>query len=143
MDQEQRIRDGVLFAPGDEALVRLKLKAHNLSQQYSMSREDETALRASILQELLGNFGADGFIQGPVFFHYGCHTKIGRNFFANYNLTIQDDGEVTIGDDCSFGPNVTIVTPVHPMLASERRALRDPEGAVRHMCWAKPVRMLK
>jgi len=76
-----------------------------------------------------------------VFFHYGCHTKIGRNFFANYNLTIQDDGEVTIGDDCSFGPNVTIVTPVHPMLASERRALRDPEGAVRHMCWAKPVRI--
>lgn len=30
---------------------------------------------------------------------------------------------VTIGDHCSFGPNVTIVTPLHPMLGSERRGV--------------------
>jgi hypothetical protein len=35
---------------------------------------------------------------------------------------------VTIGDHCDFGPNVTIVTPVHPMLADERRAMRCADG---------------
>ena len=60
--------------------------------------------------------GEGSFIQGPVTFHYGVHTTIGKRFFGNFNLTVQDDAKVTIGDDCSFGPNVTIVTPVHPML---------------------------
>ena len=46
---------------------------------------------------------------------------------------------MTIGNDCNFGPNVTIVTPVHPMLASERKQMPDSEGVPRHMCYAKPV----
>ena len=62
-----------------------------------------------------------GMFVCPVFFHYGVHTRIGKRFFGNFNLTVQDDAPVTIGDDCSFGPNVTIVTPVHPMLPDERK----------------------
>ena len=46
---------------------------------------------------------------------------------------------MTIGDDCSFGPNVTIVTPIHPMLPDERKAMMDKDGIPRHMCYAKPV----
>lgn len=45
-----------------------------------------------------------------LYFHYGSHTEIGDRFFANFNLTIQDDGKVKIGDDCNFGPGVTIGT---------------------------------
>ena len=78
-------------------------------------------------------------IQGPIAFHYGKHTKIGRNFFGNFNLTIQDDGEVTIGDRCNFGPNVTIVTPIHPMVPEERNALLGPDGKPKRLCYAKPV----
>ena len=52
---------------------------------------------------------------------------------------MQDDGEVTIGDHCDFGPNVTIVTPVHPMIASERKAIRTAGGEVKRLCYAKPV----
>ena len=55
------------------------------------------------------------------------------------NLTIQDDAHVTIGDDCNFGPNLTIVTPVHPMLPEERRFMLDKDGIKRHLCYAKPV----
>jgi maltose O-acetyltransferase len=59
--------------------------------------------------------------------------------FINFNFTVQDDACVTIGDDCSFGPNVTIVTPVHPMLPGERKALLAPDGTPRHLCYARPV----
>ena len=52
---------------------------------------------------------------------------------------MQDDAEVTIGDDCNFGPNATIVTPIHPLLANERNKIRTPEGAERRLCYAKPV----
>ena len=88
---------------------------------------------------MLAEFGEGSFMQGPVFFHYGKHTKIGKRCFFNYNLTIQDDAPVVIGDDNNFGPNVTIVTPVHPMLPDERRVILDRDGTPRHLCYARPV----
>ena len=78
-------------------------------------------------------------MQGPIFFHYGTHTTIGDRLFANYNLTVQDDAKVTIGSDVNFGPNVTIVTPVHPLIASERNAMITEEGEVKRLCYARPV----
>lgn len=137
--EEARINAGVLFCPGDPELRAIKLKAHKLNTRYNATFEDETETRAQILKELIGEFGEGSFIQGPIAFHYGQHTKIGKRFFGNFNLTIQDDAQVTIGDDCNFGPNVTIVTPVHPMLPNERKVLYDSEGNPKRLCWAKPV----
>lgn len=137
--EEQRIAAGVLFCPGDPELKAIKLRAHNLDTEYNATFENETEKRSQILKELIGEMGEGSFIQGPIAFHYGQHTKIGKRFFGNFNLTIQDDAQVTIGDDCNFGPNVTIVTPIHPMLPEERKVLYDSEGVSRRVCYAKPV----
>lgn len=137
--EEEKIRAGVLFCPGDPELVAIKRKSHNLDVDYNQTHEDEFEKRDAILHEILGELGEGGRIQGPIAFHYGKHTKIGKNFFANFNFTVQDDAEVTIGDECNFGPNVTIVTPVHPMVAEERRAMLNSAGEVKHLCYAKPV----
>lgn len=139
MNEEEKIRAGILFCPADSELKAIKLKTHNLNVDYNNTYEDETEKRAAILSEIIGEFGEGGFIQGPIAFHYGKHTKIGKNFFGNFNLTIQDDAEVTIGDNCNFGPNVTIVTPVHPMLSNERREMLTADGSKKHLCYAKPV----
>lgn len=60
-------------------------------------------------------------------------------FLASFNLTIQDDARVTIGNDCNFGSGVSIVTPVHPMLPDERNLMMDKDGKPKHLCCAKPV----
>ena len=137
--EEERIFQGIVFCPGDPELVALKLRTHNLNVDYNNTYEDEYEKRAAILGEILGEMGEGTRIQGPIAFHYGKHTKIGRNFFGNFNLTIQDDGEVTIWDRCNFGPNVTIVTPIHPMVPEERNALLGPDGKPKRLCYAKPV----
>ncbi len=137
--EEEKIAAGVLFFPGDPELKAIKLKTHNLNVDYNQTYEDETEKRAAILGEILGELGEGSFIQGPIAFHYGKHTRIGKRFFGNFNLTIQDDAAVTIGDDCAFGPNVTIVTPCHPMLPDERKSIRCADGVVRRLCYAKPV----
>ena len=139
MKEEEKIKAGILFSPADPELVERKRKTHDLNVDYNQTREGETEKRTQILSGMVGSMGSDCFIQGPVFFHYGVHTKIGDRFFGNFNLTIQDDAEVTIGDDCNFGPNVTIVTPVHPLLPDERRAMLDAEGNRKHLCYARPV----
>ena len=137
--EEERIFAGQLFSPGDPELRALKLKAHNLNTRYNQTFEDDVELRAEILAQLLGAMGEGGFIQGPIAFHYGVHTFIGKHFFGNFNLTVQDDAKVVIGDRANFGPNVTIVTPVHPLVASERSQMLDANGRPAHLCYALPV----
>lgn len=120
MREEERLLSGIVFMPGAPELRAIKLATHNLNNDYNATYEDETEKRAEILHKMLGEMGEGTFLQGPIYFHYGKHTKIGKRVFINFNFTVQDDALVTIGDDCNFGPNVTIVTPVHPMLADER-----------------------
>ena len=139
MTEEQKIFKGELFSPGAPELRAMKLKSHNLSQAYTQTREDETEKRAALAQDILAEFGQGSFMQGPIFFHYGKHTRIGQRVFINYNFTVQDDACVTIGDDCNFGPNCTIVTPVHPMLPDERYLMYNENGEKKHMCYARPV----
>lgn len=139
MKEEQKIFDGQLFSPADAELKAIKLRSHKLSAEYSRTNEDDVEVRASLAQLILAEFGDGSFLQGPVFFHYGKHTRIGKRNFFNYNLTIQDDAPVTIGNDNNFGPNVSIVTPIHPMLPGERRIMLDSGGNRKRFCYAKRV----
>lgn len=143
MTEDEKRAAGLLFFPMDPALKAIKLRTHKLNINYNAAYEDETEKRAAILGEMLGGLGEGSFLQGPVTFHYGKHTKIGKNVFINFNLTVQDDAEVVIGDGCDFGPNVTIVTPVHPMLAAERKRMRNERGEEVRLCYAKPVHIGK
>ena len=139
MSEEENIFKGILFCPGAPELKAIKLRSHKLSTEYSRTSEDEIELRKTLAEQILLEFGDGSFMQGPVFFHYGKHTRIGKRCFFNYNLTIQDDASVTIGNVNNFGPNTTIVTPVHPMLPNERRFLFNKNGEQKHLCYAKPV----
>ena len=139
MTEEEKIFAGQLFCPGHPDLKALKLRSHNLCALYNRLFEDEEEAREALLKKIVGSLGEGARMQGPIFFHYGSHTSIGKAFFANYNLTVQDDGRVTIGDHCNFGPNVTIVTPMHPMLPDERRGMVCDDGVERFLCYAKPV----
>ena len=131
--------NGEMFFPGEDWRVAIKKKAHALNQQYNLLNEDQVEQRRAILTELLGELNEGVSFNGPIRFHYGRHTKIGKCTFFNFNFTCQDDTEVTIGENCDFGPNVTITTPLHPMLADERRTLMCPDGVGRRLCYAKPV----
>ena len=122
-------------------MFKIKLRTHNLCSEYNRTFEDETEKRQALISNIFHEIGESSRLQGPIYIHYGKHTKIGNHFFANFNLTIQDDAEVVIGNHCDFGPNVTIVTPVHPMLPDERRAIMDKDGVPKHMCYAKPVKI--
>ncbi len=141
MTEEEKIFAGGLYCPADPELKALKRKAHNLNLDYNRLYEDETEEREHILKDLLGAIGEHTFLQGPSTFHYGCHTRIGNHVFVNFNFTVQDDARVTIGDHCDIGPNVTIVTPCHPMLPDERVEMLNEQGRPTRFCWAKPVQI--
>ena len=130
---------GKMFTPAEPWRVEIKKRTHMLNQKYNALTEFQMEERKEVLREILGELNENVTLQGPITFHYGRHTKIGRNTFINFNFTCQDDDMVTIGEYCAFGPNVTIVTPLHPMLADERRLLMCADGVPRRLCYAKPV----
>ena len=139
MTEEERIFSGELYSSEEPELIEKKRKAHRLSQEFNALFETDESERQAILEDLLCRIGEGTRMLGPIRFHYGCHTTIGKACFMNFNFTVQDDGKVSIGDHCNFGPNVTIVTPMHPMLAEERRGLTCSDGVERYLCYAKPV----
>ncbi len=141
MKEEEKIFRGMLFAPNVPELREKKHRAHRLSQEYNQTFEDDVNERNRILAELLAEMGEGTSMLGPIYFHYGCHTKVGVHCFMNFNFTVQDDACVTIGDYNHFGPNVTIVTPMHPLIAEERREIVCSDGVGRLLCYAKPVKI--
>ena len=138
-EQLERMLAGKLYDPSDEELAALRLKAHKLSRRYSNTDEDETELRSDILSQLTPNAQPGLFLQGPVYFDYGVFTHFGRNCYANFNFTVLDCCPVTIGDDVFFGPNCSLLTPMHALLSEERNARTKPDGSLYDLEYTKPI----
>ena len=82
-----------------------------------------------MLDELLPHHGEDLDVLGPVFFDYGVHTTMGDRVFANFNFTVLDCAPVTIGDDVLFGPNVSLLPPMHPLRWQDRNVRKAADGS--------------
>ena len=52
---------------------------------------------------------------------YGWQITIGARTFINYGCVILDAARVAIGDDVQVGPNVQLLTALHPLDPVERR----------------------
>ena len=126
MTEEEKIFAGKMFDPRSQELRDLKHRAHIACQRYNAMDEYDPA-RQQVLREILGAAGKTFYFQGPVQLNYGCHTFIGENFFANFNLMVMDDARIYIGDHVCFGPNVSLMATNHPLLAQERMGL-DEQG---------------
>lgn len=126
MKEEEKIFAGKMFDPRKQELKDIKYKAHAACQKYNMMDEFDSD-RNEVIRDILGKVGNVFYFQGPVQFNYGCHTFIGENFFANFNLTVMDDGKIFIGDNVCFGPNVSLMATSHPLIAQERMGL-DEDG---------------
>lgn len=139
MTETEKMLAGKLYDPSDPELARRRGAAHALSKQYNDTMEDETEKREGILRQLLPRLGAGVYLQGPIQFDYGIYTTIGENSYANFNFTVLDCCPVTIGDNVFFGPNCSIMTPVHPLLPSERNLRRRENSRLYDLEYAKPI----
>jgi maltose O-acetyltransferase len=112
---------GELYDPLDAELVRARERARNLCQDLNATRESQQTERQCIIRELLGECGADVWIQPPFFCDYGANILLGTKCFFNFNCVVLDVCQVKIGDCTLFGPAVQIYTATHPLGAELRR----------------------
>ncbi len=81
------------------------------------SRKEE---RRRLIRSLFGAVGERFTINPPFHCDFGFNIRVGENFIGNFNLTILDEAEVTIGDNVFIGPNVSLCTVIHYLNPEER-----------------------
>lgn len=137
MTEKEKMITGLVYDPADEQLAARRRYAHKLCNAYNVLDEDDPE-RDDILAELLPHRNG-AYLQGPVYFDYGDNTYFGKNFYANFNFTVLDCAEVTIGNDVYVGCGVSVVTPVHPLLPDERRMYVNAKGVPTDREYALPI----
>lgn len=139
MTEKEKMLAGQLYDSSDPELDRLRVKARKLARRYNLTDEDEREEQYEILKELLPNTREMPWMQAPVYFDYGCNTYFGKCCGVNFNFTCLDVGPIHIGDNVLIGPNVTLATPMHPLLPEERNVRLREDGSVYNLEYAKPI----
>lgn len=118
----ERMLAGDWYVGGDPESARIAAHARRelylYERAFAMGEPDADAHLRSALPHL----GADVCLLPPVRVDYGDNITVGEGTFANYGLVALDVAPITIGGHCQLGPNVQLLTPVHPLAPTPRAA---------------------
>lgn len=122
MTERERMDKGILYDPGDEEILAEQFPYLDELKEFNEVPSGEVEKREEMMKKMFAECGDNCYIQPPFFANWsGHHIYMGKNVYANFNLTVVDDGDVFIGDYVMIGPNVTIVTAAHPIKPDLRR----------------------
>ena len=139
MNECEKMLMGKLYDPNVPELLAMRQKAHRLCLRYNQTTESDSREREKILNEILPDRGEGSYLQGPIQFDFGTNTHVGINFYANFNFVVLDIAPITIGDNVFFGPNCSLLTPMHPFLPKERNLYQSPKGYMTDREYSKPI----
>ncbi|MFC7456460.1 sugar O-acetyltransferase [Brachybacterium sp. GCM10030267] len=117
----EKMRAGDWYLADDPAIQTAYRRALALSARFNRDYAEDPDTAQEILGDLLGTFGRGAHVRAPLYLDYGSNLHIGAGTFVNYHLTALDVVEIRIGDNCQLGPNIQLLTPVHPLEPEPRR----------------------
>lgn len=112
---------GEWYLADDPELVAGAERARVLSERFNSAEALDREGRRKVLAELLGEVGEEVAVRPPLQVDYGSHITIGAGTFVNFGAILLDCAPITIGADVQLGPNVQLLTPIHPLEAKPRR----------------------
>ena len=121
-EERRRMMEGKLHLPTGEELLADQAVCLERLYEYNHTRPSQNEEREALLKEMFAEIGEGVYLEPPFHANWaGHHVHMGKNVYANFNLTLVDDGEIYIGDYTMIGPNVTIATAGHPVLPELRQ----------------------
>ena len=116
MTQKERMEKGLVYYCADEEIMDDQVLCLEKLYDYNNTRPSEGEKRIEMLKDMFAELGEGSYIEPPLHANWGGkHVYMGKNVYANFNLTLVDDANIYIGNDCMFGPNTVIVTAGHPI----------------------------
>lgn len=130
MTELEKLEAGLEYDFWDKEVNERKLHAIDGCKKLNNTDQRDGRAVYEAIKNLFGAVGENATIL-PIFnCDYGKNIYVGKNFLANYNVTILDIAKVHIGDYVMIGPNTMITTVNHPL---------SPKGRRNHLGIAKPI----
>lgn len=122
MTAREKMHHMELYLPTDQEIWEEQQGYMDRLYDFNHTRPTEPDKRGKLLKELFAEVGEGCFIEPPLHANWGGHhVHLGKNVYANFNLTLVDDTHIYIGDYTMIGPNVVIATAGHPILPELRK----------------------
>ena len=130
MTEPEKLHAGLEYDMWAPEIDALKLRAMTLCRRLNALPKEAKEERTAVMRELFGSVGENAAVMPYFSCDDGKSIFIGKNFLANYNVSILDRAPVRIGDYVMIGPHTLIATVNHPI---------SPMGRRKHLSVAKPV----
>lgn len=130
MTELEKLHAGLEYDMWAPEIDALKLRAMTLCRRLNALPKEAKEERTAVMRELFGSVGENAAVMPYFSCDDGKSIFIGKNFLANYNVSILDRAPVRIGDYVMIGPHTLITTVNHPI---------SPMGRRKHLSVAIPV----
>ena len=121
MSEKDKLHSGDLYLPSDDSIMVEQIKCMDIQWEFNQTRPSEGEKRTELCKKMFASFGENSYIEPPLHANWGGHhIHVGKNVYANYNLTCVDDTYIYIGDYTMMGPNVILATGGHTVLPELR-----------------------
>ncbi|MBQ6502852.1 MAG: sugar O-acetyltransferase [Flexilinea sp.] len=116
MTQYERMVKGLIYDPMDEEITAEQFPFLDKCRTFNQLKASDFDQKQAYMKEVFAECGENCYIELPFRANWGGHhLHFGSGIYANFNLTLVDDGHIYVGDKVMFGPNVTISTANHPI----------------------------
>ena len=133
MTELEKMKAGMLFDPGDEEIIKIQAPLLDRLWAFNRLKPSQMKEKEAYMKEVFAECGDFVYLELPFYANYGgAHAHFGSFIYANFNLTLVDDGDIYIGDHVMIGPNVVIATASHPI---------DPDLRRKGLQYNQPVRI--
>ncbi|MDR1251520.1 MAG: sugar O-acetyltransferase [Treponema sp.] len=114
-------RKGLIYHYGDPGITGERLKYMEKLYDYNATRPLEQDKRRRLLKGMFAEIGDNCHIETPLHANWGCHhVHFGNGIYCSFNITLLDDMDIYIGDNCVLAPNVVVSTVDHPLFPTSR-----------------------
>ncbi len=121
MTQWERMEQGLIYDPMDPEIFQVQQKLLDKLWAFNRLKPSEEEQKQRYMHEVFAECGENCYIELPFRANWGgAHVHFGSGIYANFNLTLVDDGHIYVGDKVMIGPNVTVATANHPIDAELR-----------------------
>lgn len=116
MTEWERMEAGLIYDPGEKEITEKQEPYLDKLWAFNQLKPSQSKEKEAYMKEVFAECGDNCYIELPFHANWGgSNVHFGDWVYANFNLTIVDDGHVYVGDKVMFGPNVTIATANHPI----------------------------
>ena len=107
MTQKERMEQELIYDPGDLEIMDEQGGYMDRLWEFNQLKPSQQREKQAYMKETFAQCGENCYIELPFYANWGGkNIHFGDYVYANFNLTVVDDGEVYVGDRVMFGPNV-------------------------------------